>query len=140
MIGISIPASSQKKDSAAKFRIKKSAPCQVTFARKLILGKDSNYIPIFSLDEILKDPYVRIIGCGGYAIYSFEIVFGVNGSIYKMANAGNWLNEKTLMMLRKIDNGSNVIIQDIEYTLQNDSTRSTGIMPAINFKIYQKKK
>lgn len=140
LTGIYMPASSQSKDSTAKFRIKKTVPCQVTFARKLILGMDSNYIPIISVDEILKDPYVRVIGCGGYAMSSFEIVFGANGIIYKMVNTGNWLHENTLMMLRKIDDGSNVIIQDIHYTLQNDSTNSPRIIPSITFKVYQKKK
>ncbi len=133
LIVIHLPAVSQTKDSISKFVIKKSCPCQVILAGKSRSGKDSTYTPLPTMDEILKDPSVRITGCADYTVTSFELVLNANRNTINIVSTSNQLTPEMINYLQQTAKGAYVILQRVHYKLPSGQK---GVMPGINFKVY----
>jgi hypothetical protein len=133
---LSTHAYSQKKDTTNTFKIKKSVSCQATLAGKLTRGKDSTYIPIFTMNEIIRNAVVGTAGCTDYTITSFSMkatyAEGSGSSTIQLPSNGDRLTSAMFRLLDKLKPGGKAVINYIQYSLPNGQT---GTLPDITFMI-----
>ena len=129
-IGLSLPVMSQSKDTSVVQKIENNVKCQVMLAGRLSIGSDSTYEPTIALNDILADPILRTTGCADYTITGFTLITTDDNAINQEQAFNCHLTSNMIGLLRKVQKGNGVVIQNVHYRMPNGQT---GTMPGIHF-------